>query len=80
MAHLWHARGPERLTEDEWDTTLRRVRAEFDEMPGLRVTPQQARMLFGLPDTLLGRILGRLAEEGFLEWRDGQYVRRAMQP
>jgi hypothetical protein len=80
MAHLWHSRGPDRLPDGEWDRTLRRVRAEFDEMPGLCVTPQQARMLFGLPDMVLGRVLGLLAEEGFLEWRDGQYVRRAVRP
>ncbi len=80
MAHLHQPHTAERLSDGEWENTIRRVRAEFDEMPGLRVTPQQARMLFGLPDTVLGRVLGRLAEEGFLEWRDGQYVRRAMQP
>jgi hypothetical protein len=60
--------------------TIRRVRAEFDEMPGLSVTPQQARVLFGLPDSVLARVLSRLAEEGYLDWRDGQYVRRDMQP
>jgi hypothetical protein len=80
MAHLWQPRSLDRLSEREWASTLRRVRAEFDEMPGLSVTPQQARVLFGLPDTLLGRVLGRLAEEGFLACRDGQYVRRAVQP
>jgi hypothetical protein len=80
MASLWHPRSLDRLSEREWDSTLRRVRAEFDEMPGLRLTPQQARVLFGLSDALLGGVLGRLAEEGFLECRDGQYVRRAVHP
>jgi hypothetical protein len=80
MAHLWQPRNADRLPDAEWDSTLRRVRREFDEMPGLSVTPQQARMLFGLPDTVLGRVLSRLADEGYLEWRDGQYLRRKTRP
>lgn len=80
MAHLWQPRSPDRLPAAEWDRALRRVRAEFEEMPGLCVTPQQARVLFGLPDTVLGRMLRRLADEGYLEWRGGQYVRRDAQP
>lgn len=80
MAHLRQPRSPDRLPDAEWDGTLRRIRAEFEEMPGLSVTPQQARVLFGLADSVLGRVLGRLADEGYLEWRDGQYVRRAAQP
>ncbi|MBI2189034.1 MAG: hypothetical protein HYU37_18190 [Acidobacteria bacterium] len=80
MAHLWQSRGPDRLPDAEWDTTLRRVRAEFDEMPGLRVTPQQARVLFGLSDAVLSGVLTRLSDEGYLETRDGQYVRLATHP
>lgn len=80
MAHVWQPRAAERLSDAEWARTLRRVRAEFDEMPGLCVTPEQARMLFGVPETVLGRILGRLADEGYLEWRGGQYVRREAPP
>jgi len=80
MAHLWQPRSLDRLPDGEWDNTIRRVRAEFDEMPGLRVTPQQARVLFGVPDMVLGRVLRRLAEEGFLQWRDGQYLRCKTQP
>lgn len=80
MAHLWQPRGPDRIPDAEWDSTVRRVRAEFEEMPGLRVTPQQARVLFGLSDGVLGRVLTLLAGDGFLEWRDGQYLRRSTQP
>jgi len=80
MAHLFQVRGPDRLADAEWDSTIRRIRAEFDEMPGLCVTPQQARILFGLPDTVLGRVLQVLADEGHLDWRHGQYVRRSTQP
>lgn len=80
MAHLWQSRRADRLPDAEWDSTLRRVRGEFDEMPGLCVTPQQARLLFGLPAGVIGRVLGQLADEGYLDWRDGQYARRQTQP
>jgi len=80
MAHLWQPRSPDRLPDAEWDGTLRRIRAEFEEMPGLRVTPEQARLLFGLADSVLGCVLGRLADEGYLECRGGQYVRREAPP
>ena len=80
MAHLWQPRGPDRPADGEWSTTIRRVRAEFEEMPGLRVTPAQARALFGLPDGVLGRVLDSLSGEGFLEERDGEYVRRHSTP
>jgi hypothetical protein len=60
---------------------MTRVRSEFDEMPCLRVTPEQARVLFGLPGPASGSILNRLAEEGFLvQTPDGQYVRRNTAP
>lgn len=80
MTHLWQPRGPERFPDDEWKTTIQRVRAEFEEMPGLRVTPEQARVLFGLPDTVLGRVLNRLSNDGFLEQRNGEYIRRNPTP
>lgn len=53
---------------------MRRVKAEFEEMPGLRVTPKQARVLFGLHEGVLGRVLDHLSGDGFLEWREGQYA------
>jgi len=80
MADLCQVRSSDGLSDAEWDSTMRRIRAEFDEMPGLSVTPQQARVLFGLPDTVLRRVLQRLSDEGYLDWRDGQYVRRSTQP
>jgi hypothetical protein len=39
------------MAEPIWNATVTRVRAEFEEMPCLRVTPEQARLLFGLADT-----------------------------
>ena len=73
----WHLRGPERMSDPVWQATVSRVRSEFDEMPCLRVTPEQARVLFGLSDSASDSILTRLAEEGFLaQTPGGQYVRR----
>ena len=80
LSHPWHPRSPERLPDGEWKATVVRVRSEFDEMPCLRVTPEQARVLFGLPETA-DAILNRLAEEGFLvQTPEGQYVRRHPRP
>jgi hypothetical protein len=77
----WQARSPERLPERLWQATITRVRSEFDEMPCLRVTPAQARLLFGLSASTSDGILSRLAEEGFLiETPDGEYVRRHTLP
>jgi hypothetical protein len=42
---------------------LRRVRAEFDEMPCLRLTCGQARRLFGLRADVCERVLGTLVAE-----------------
>ena len=71
-------RSPERIADPVWEETLRRVRDEFDEMPCLSVTPEQARLLFGLPcATVSSSILNRLAQDGFLDQNgNGEYVRR----
>lgn len=47
---------------------LRRVRAEFREMPGLRLTLAQARRLLGIREDICYRILLALIDEGLL-WR-----------
>ena len=56
---------------------LRRIRAEFEEMPGLSVTLQQATKLFGLSPDAGGRILRGLTEEGILYMTaNGRYLLR----
>lgn len=80
MERQWRQRSGDRLPDSEWDSTLCRVRAEFDEMPCLRVTPEQARCLFGLPQRVSEWVLNRLAREGFLESRNGEYARRQAEP
>jgi predicted transcriptional regulator of viral defense system len=75
-------RGPARLPDREWMAVLHRVRSEFDEMPCTRLTLEQARAFFGLPEDEASRaLLERLAEEGFLQRTEqGEYVRRSEVP
>jgi hypothetical protein len=61
-------------------TLLARVRSEFLEMPGLRLTIWQAARLWGLEGALSERVLARLEEAGFLlRTSDGAYTRRSAQ-
>jgi hypothetical protein len=61
------------LTADE---LLRRVRGEFMEMPGLRLTPQQAQRLWGIDDRTCAAVLQFLVLDAFLtRSADGRYAR-----
>lgn len=70
------------MPDGEWQATLQRVKGEFEEMPCTRVTVEQARSFFGLPDDPASQaLLERLAEEGFLaRTAQGEYVRRTERP
>jgi hypothetical protein len=48
------------------DDVHRRIRAEFQEMPGLTLTLTQASRLFDLEPTRCARVLGQLVEGGAL--------------
>jgi len=53
-----------------------RVRSEFIEMPGLRLTPAQAARLWAVDRPTSERILDGLASTGFLlKNREGAYTR-----
>jgi len=55
---------------------VRRIRCEFLEMPGLRLTPEQARRLWRLDETSCDAVLGALVDAHFLaRTRDGAFVR-----
>ena len=55
---------------------VRRVRGEFLEMPGLRLTAEQARRLWRLDETACEAVLGALVDARFLaRTRDGAFVR-----
>jgi hypothetical protein len=61
-----------RLREDIID----RVRGEFLEMPGLRLTEPQARRLWALEPSLCSAVLTELVDNGFLlRTREGAFVR-----
>ncbi len=56
------------------DHLLARIRAEYDEMPGLRVTFSQACRLWQLDDASCRAVLAQLVVEGFLyRTHDGAY-------
>lgn len=55
---------------------LDRVRGEFNEMPGLRLTPEQAARLLGLDRKACDEVLDRLVAASFLQWSSGAVVRR----
>jgi hypothetical protein len=53
-----------------------RIRGEYREMPGLRLTFRQAQRLWGLEPHDCARVLDSLVADGFLEQvTDGCYVR-----
>lgn len=55
---------------------LQRVRGEYREMPGLRLTSLQAQRLFGLDPLACAAVLGALVKESFLYGnRDGLFAR-----
>lgn len=65
--------------DDQWphqtrDTSrlLERVRSEYLEMPGLTLTPAQARRLWNMDEPICEQLLLALLESGFLRrtWRD----------
>lgn len=78
MDSLWGRRNNNRMPDALWNDTLTRVRGEFEEMPCLRVTREQARVLFGLPGQLCEWVLGALERDGYLgRTARGEYLRRA---
>jgi len=66
---------------DVFDALRHRVRSEFLEMPGLRLTPAQAARLWSLDRTTSDRILGELVDAGFLlKGRKGGYLLSSVTP
>jgi hypothetical protein len=72
MAHLTP------LHSKNYEELLQRVRAEYTEMPSLRLTPSQAQRLFGLEPSAGGAVLDALLTENFLcRTSDGLFMRSA---
>jgi hypothetical protein len=64
----------ERSASDE--QLLRRIRGEYLEMPGLRLTCEQAQRLWGLDAPTCASLLACLVDARFLQRSvDGQYAR-----
>jgi hypothetical protein len=60
----------------EFPALLQRVRAEFNEMPGLRLTPAQAARLLGLDPLSCQRVINALVGADFLKrTADGSVIR-----
>jgi hypothetical protein len=58
------------------EEVLRQVQCEFLEMPGLRLTAQQARRLWGLDAAACDALLAALVDANFLfKTRDGAFMR-----
>ena len=58
------------------EEVLRRIRSEYVEMPGLRLTVAQAQRIFGLDRATCESVLEALVEAKFLRRaRDGAFVR-----
>jgi hypothetical protein len=54
-----------------------RVRAEFLEMPGLRLTPAQAMRLWGVDAAVCHKVITLLVGSAFLRWAAGGTLARA---
>jgi Fic family protein len=53
------------------------IRAEFSEMPGMRLTIEQTRRLWGLTPEDANQVIEHLIKSGFLvRAKDGRYCRR----
>jgi len=60
----------------ELNGVVQRVRAEFLEMPGLRLTPAQARRLWNLEVDVCSDVIDALVAEAFLRWTTSGAVTR----
>ena len=59
------------------DPIVWRVREEFREMPGLRLTPAQATRLWGVDRDVCAAVIERLVAAAFLRWTAEGSVTRA---
>ena len=60
----------------ELESMVYRIREEFREMPGLRLTPAQATRLWGMEHRVCKEVIDRLVEASFLRWTASGAVTR----
>jgi hypothetical protein len=58
------------------EVVVRRVREEFREMSGLRLTPAQAMRLWGLEHEMCRAVIDALVTTAFLRWTPAGVVTR----
>jgi len=61
----------------ELEPIVYRIREEFREMPGLRLTPAQATRLWGIEHDVCREVIDALVAAEFLRWTDSGAVTRA---
>ena len=61
----------------ELETIVDRIREEFREMPGLRLTPAQATRLWGLEHDACREVIDSLVAADFLRWTSAGAVTRS---
>jgi hypothetical protein len=82
MAHAMHSMvgsvGVGGVRVNPFDDLVERIRAEFIEQPGLRLTEEQGCRLWQLDRPTLQHVLSRLTDASFLSLSpDGRYTRRS---
>jgi hypothetical protein len=60
----------------ELERIVHRIREEFREMPGLRLTPAQATRLWGLEHDACRRVIDVLVAAEYLRWTEAGAVTR----
>lgn len=59
------------------ELVTKRVRAEFEEMPGMTLTMRQASRLFGIEGDVCRKVFDRLVRMSYLKWTASGSVTRA---
>lgn len=70
----------DRRNHERRDALVRRILAEFDDMPGMSLSLQQAGRFLGVDETACGRILAALTREGHLRRTASLQFVRTEQP
>jgi hypothetical protein len=65
------------MSSSEVHAVVERVRSEFMEMPGLRLTTQQAARLWGLDAHTCRRVIDILVAAAFVRWTPAGMIMKA---
>ena len=59
------------------ELVTKRIRAEFEEMPGMTLTMRQASLLFGIEGDVCKTVFERLVTISYLRWTPSGTITRA---